>query len=329
MTAPAFEVDTTSRFPIIGGLELPVFAQLSNLAQPVNLAIQPTINQGLRPVRPQYLDCGPHDFRLSQLYQADHTHVSWAIAETVVAEHDQTEVARTITDTDRLHRPFGWEPPADQPLAHAIGQYILRLARNQLDWGEFSDHTLIASLELIKTHLPIAPESRYAYDEAIHTDAVTALRPVAQVFFATTRPTLASLSLCYIGEGSEALTSPAMDPAEPVNIIFGHNAGVITTQLPPGHLILADAKGLPHGRPDLSKPLEPRTWLGKLVTSLGLAPLLCDRLKKHFEDDTRYFLRVYIEPVIRPDEPIFTAMSLAQQYAYYGVTVDRPRLPLG
>ncbi len=289
-------------YPAYVGAEFPLNAPFRPAAiGPQQLPIHATVEQDLRPVHPSYINFGPHYFPMASQFARGVSHIALAMGEHGPHGSDAGAVEAQNAQTNRLHHEhFGWERPAELEGFRIMGGYLLHLARKQLDWGAYGDRPLLISMEGIRSELPIKEGDRYAYDEMLHTDATHPLWPVAQVFWANTRHTMVSTSVAYIGEGSESLKhSFPMDHTQPTNVVFA-NPGCVVNQLEDSHLVIADSKRLPHGRPNLAEPLRPG------------------------EDSVRYYLRAYISPLLRKtDELDVAARNLGQIEAHYGRDIVR------
>ncbi len=282
------------------------------------LSIYPTIAQSrVGMVNPSYVDFGEHDFDAGDLFSAGQSHVSLALVEADPGcVMDETAATIEVRDTNRQHRKFGWEEPADPVLARRIGYYLLDISRSQLDWGMYGGHRLAINLEAVRTSLPLPVADRDTYDETLHTDLVHPFIPVAQVFWADTRHSIISLTPAHIGEGQESVRSNYSEirsktlSYEPTNVLY-HDGNYKREQLPDGHLIVADAKRFPHGRPDLSQPLARSRFLGRLL-----------------EPTIRHYIRAYIAPVLSLTEiPDTTALTLKEQLSKYGSGIISKYVP--
>lgn len=271
------------------------------------LAIMPTIAQELFGlVRPSYIDLGPYDAAADALLSAEHDHVSLAMAESSDDDEPDDVAALHVDDTNRLHRQFGWDEPLDIGRARALAGQALHIARHYLEWGRYGTYPLVASLELTRTSLPLPDSQRHLYDEALHTDHVHPFLPVAQLFWANTRSSLVSTTTAHVGEGHESLGRIGIyrgnDLSQaPTNVLYGD--GYSLEELPDSHLVIADAKGLPHCRPDLSLPLARSRLTGRLA-----------------EPEVRYYLRGYIMPAVPDGEYPTDARTLSQQLASGGLS---------
>jgi len=258
------------------------------------MTVQPTISQSHHTVKPGYVDAGCHDLDLERFFPAGATHVSLAVGEMAAANtrtHDRSQARRMVIDTNRFHRKFGWEAPLNEPALRGIGHYTIGCLRRWFDWGDAADRLLVVGLELSKTKIPVNPESRYAYDELLHTDGTNPLRRVVQGIWSSYLGTMVALKPCFIGEGSESLRhSPDMEhQSEPTNVLLSRWSGRFQPQVTPArHLLLFPANMLPHGRPNLADlPANAPPY--------------------------RYFLRMYAEPNWRYGEQLPAAMQLGEQ----------------
>lgn len=257
------------------------------------LAVRTTIPQELKPINPEYLDFGVVPFDFSHQFREDTTHISLGVSETSFLYRNAVNFQRY--QTDGYHRKFGWGAPKDKKAFAEVGHALLKQARRHMDLGKYKDRPLLISMELIKTQLPVPEDSRYAYDELIHTDALDPLWPVAQVFWANVRHSVVSTDPVLVGEGQESFahTGGTRVLQDPRNLVYG---GIYHEfSLPNGHLIIADGKALPHARPDLSLPLE------------------------EDEDSIRYYLRGYIEPLRKPGDKLPNPKPLGEMLTREGL----------